>query len=366
MKNWFNNLESKYKILMHVILCLAFFIMPSCINDNTNTFVYIIWLAIMVIEIIFIVWHIQYKKQGSSKVEEKDEDIVEKNGSSPQPTPVIVQKTKAIKSNEESFICDLELKCDNKAISSFIKTFIDGGWYSKDELYEGMTNKEIEEAGYEVYQLKPTTYDAQVKFFEGSNSIGVYVNDYDKHSKYFAVVPSEERDNVRKILFFDKNTKCSLLLEGGKYKEYDYEEEKVIVKESDYSAKLFIIYTLNADSEEKMNNILDIEKANKKKMKLFNPYIAGVTFNNDDGSNRKEILATLQPNEELKLEQYLYEGSKAVRILTQKGQMVGNIPKDLAEMIYDAIEKNAVYMAMYDPEYYDGHISQHCIRLLLK
>ena len=89
-------------------------------------------------------------------------------------------------------------------------------------------------------------------------------------------------------------------------------------------------------------------------MKVFNTYIAGVTFNNDDGSNRKQILATLQANEELMLEQYLYEGSKAVRILTQKGQMVGNIPKDFAEMIYNAIENNAVYITMYNPEFYEG------------
>lgn len=365
MKKWFNNLENKYKILIHIILCLAFFIVPSCIGDNSNAFVYLIWLAIPVFEIIFIIWHVQYKKQGSSKVKEKDEQIVEKKESFSQPTTTIVEKP-TTKSNEESFVCDLELKCDNKAISRFIKTFINGGWYSKDELYEGMTNKEIEEAGYEVYQLESTTYEAQVRFFEGSNSIGVYVNDYDNNSKYFAVIPTEERDNVRKILFFDKNAKCSLLLEGGKYKEYDYEEEKVVVKESDYTAKLFITYALNADSEEKMKNILDIEKANKKKLKTLNTFIAGVTFNNEDGTNRKEILATLQENEELKLEQYLYEGSKAVRILTQKGQTIGNIPKDFAEMIYDAIENNAVHMAMYNPEYYDGHISQHCIRLLIK
>ena len=365
MKNWFNNLENKYKVLIHIVLCLAFFIVPSCIGDNANAFVYLIWLAIPVFEIIFIVWHIQYIKQSSAKVEEKDKEVVEKKESFSQQT-TIVEKPATTKSKEESFVCDLELKCDNKAISRFIKTFIDGGWYSKDELYEGMTNKEIEEAGYEVYQLESTTYDAQVKFFEGSNSIGVYVNDYDNNSKYFAVIPIEERDNVRKILFFDKNAKCSLLLEGGKYKEYDYEEEKVVVKESDYSAKLFITYALNADSEEKMNNILDVEKANKKKLKTFNTYIAGVTFNNEDGTNRKEILATLQENEELKLEQYLYEGSKAVKILTQKGQMIGNIPKDFAEMIYDAIENNAVYMTMYNPEYYEGRISQHCVRVLLK
>ena len=257
MKNWFFNLNNKFKILMHITLLIIFFLIPSLIGDNVNAFIYLIWLAIIVFEIIFIVWHIQYKKQNSSKVEKKE--II------PQSTTSIVEKPTTTKSKEESFVCDLKLKCDKKAISSFIKTFIDGGWYSKDELYDGMTNKEIEKAGYEVYQLESTNYDARVKFFEGSNSIGVYVNDYYNNSKYFAVVPTEERDNVRKILFFDRNVKCSLLLEGGKYKEYDYELERVVVKESDYSAKLFITYSLDANSETKMNQILGIKKQIKRK-----------------------------------------------------------------------------------------------------
>ncbi|MGN1258733.1 MAG: hypothetical protein ACI4T8_00630, partial [Christensenellales bacterium] len=72
MKNWFNNLDNKYKSLIHIILCLAFFIMPACIGEKTNAFIYIIWLAILVFEIIFIVWHIQYKKSQQNNVVKAD------------------------------------------------------------------------------------------------------------------------------------------------------------------------------------------------------------------------------------------------------------------------------------------------------
>lgn len=72
MKNWFNNLDNKYKVLIHIVLCLAFFIVPSCIGDNANAFVYLIWLAIPVFEIIFIVWHIQYKKSQQNNVVKAD------------------------------------------------------------------------------------------------------------------------------------------------------------------------------------------------------------------------------------------------------------------------------------------------------
>ena len=71
MKNWFNNLDNKYKILIHIILGLSFFIIPSCVGENPSTFVSFVWLAILVFEIVFIVWHVQCKKQSSQKAEEE-------------------------------------------------------------------------------------------------------------------------------------------------------------------------------------------------------------------------------------------------------------------------------------------------------
>lgn len=53
---------------------------------------YLVWLAILVFEIIFIFWHIQYKKQKSSKIEDKE--VIEKKESFPQPTTTIVENPK--------------------------------------------------------------------------------------------------------------------------------------------------------------------------------------------------------------------------------------------------------------------------------
>lgn len=67
MKDWFNNLEDKYKILLHIVLCSLSLIIPNAIGDNANAFIYMIWLAILAVEAIFIYWHIQYKKSNTNQ-----------------------------------------------------------------------------------------------------------------------------------------------------------------------------------------------------------------------------------------------------------------------------------------------------------
>lgn len=96
MKNWFNNLDNKYKILIHIVLGLAFFIIPSCVVDNPNTFVSFAWLAILIFEIIFIVWHVQYKKQFSQKTEKKQISITDKQEQIKNSTTASKQQANAI------------------------------------------------------------------------------------------------------------------------------------------------------------------------------------------------------------------------------------------------------------------------------
>lgn len=85
--------------------------------------------------------------------------------------------------------------------------------------------------------------------------------------------------------------------------------------------------------------------------------VAGVTFDNDDGSSRQRILkAVYQDNEgsgaEGSLERYEYKGRPAVRVLIE-GRCVGNIRNDdLSDVlpILDRVEYIAAYVEPFDSE----------------
>lgn len=69
--------------------------------------------------------------------------------------------------------------------------------------------------------------------------------------------------------------------------------------------------------------------------------IAGVTFDNDDGSSRQKNLRDLETRGgegEVSLEEYYYKGHKAVRVLID-GKCIGNIPKDRVQEALDLMDK---------------------------
>lgn len=62
--------------------------------------------------------------------------------------------------------------------------------------------------------------------------------------------------------------------------------------------------------------------------------IVGVSFNNDDGSSRQEILSTISDGEALLLEYFEYENEPAYAVKTALGEQIGNLPKGLSADIY--------------------------------
>ena len=84
--------------------------------------------------------------------------------------------------------------------------------------------------------------------------------------------------------------------------------------------------------------------------KIIETYIAGCSFDNQDGSCRREILSNLKLDSELILENYFFENEKAVRILTINNQCIGNIPKDLSEEIFDFNEKDKIKVTLFRPK----------------
>lgn len=68
--------------------------------------------------------------------------------------------------------------------------------------------------------------------------------------------------------------------------------------------------------------------------------LAGVTFENEDGTSRQKILKSLKEHDDLKVEKYKYNGEDAIKVLTLDNQCIGNIKaKDVPyvlELIDDA------------------------------
>lgn len=56
-----------------------------------------------------------------------------------------------------------------------------------------------------------------------------------------------------------------------------------------------------------------------------NYHLAGVTFKNDDGTKRQELIKEMKDNDKVIFEKYIYEGKDAIRVLNEKKQCIGNI-----------------------------------------
>lgn len=100
--------------------------------------------------------------------------------------------------------------------------------------------------------------------------------------------------------------------------------------------------------------------------KIISTHIAGVSYANEDGSSRREILKGCALDYEFMLQEYLYCGEKAVRVLTAEGECVGNIPRDVAEEVYDALQKGRFSLALYKPKRYPNGSVRSEIKIYLK
>ena len=81
---------------------------------------------------------------------------------------------------------------------------------------------------------------------------------------------------------------------------------------------------------------------NEKDIRSFSLKVVGVTFKNDDGTDRQKIIAKLHVGDELKLLPYKYNGKNAVYVMTQSNMIVGNIPSKNTTEICNKLEKNEI------------------------
>ena len=77
----------------------------------------------------------------------------------------------------------------------------------------------------------------------------------------------------------------------------------------------------------------------------LNTKVVGVTFDNENGTNRQDILSRVFEHDQIELEKYEYKGKPAVYVKCY-GEIIGNLPADLAESM----------AARYPNTRYEGHI----------
>lgn len=84
--------------------------------------------------------------------------------------------------------------------------------------------------------------------------------------------------------------------------------------------------------------------------------VAGVTFRNDDGTDRQQLLrkikfgdAPFQDNDNLDvlLDSYLYKGDPAIRVMVN-GYQIGNVPKEQVAEVQQAMTKPGTRITVFD------------------
>lgn len=67
--------------------------------------------------------------------------------------------------------------------------------------------------------------------------------------------------------------------------------------------------------------------------------IAGVTFKNEDGSSRQEILKSLNDGDTIGLKTYDFNGKAAIGVYTCDGKQIGNIKEEDIPYVLDKMKK---------------------------
>lgn len=85
--------------------------------------------------------------------------------------------------------------------------------------------------------------------------------------------------------------------------------------------------------------MFNIFKKKKNPILCHNDYpIAGVSFSNDDGTSRQDIIKTLKDNDLLNIEVYKFNGEDAISVNTLDGKQIGNIKREHIPFVLDRIK----------------------------
>ena len=160
-----------------------------------------------------------------------------------------------------------------KVIQDVINTYIENEQIDKDELYDGNTIKDIKEYDISVSIYEGIYFPAKLKKskFNNEDCIEVYLIDYYKKENKIGYIP---KDLVQTIINdVNENEEIPVEIVGGKYKEYDILEDKVVINDTGlYGVKInYITDEEKAKKEmvekEAKQKQIELEKENKEKQK---------------------------------------------------------------------------------------------------
>lgn len=111
---------------------------------------------------------------------------------------------------------------------------------------------------------------------------------------------------------------------------------------------VFIIYKQITYNQE-INSFTKNSKSNStQKYATFITNVAGVTFDNEDGTSRQKLIQKLCKNDDIILEPYIYENEDAIYVKNVDNQTLGNIPKEAVKNITEYIDYNLILKVSVD------------------
>ena len=103
---------------------------------------------------------------------------------------------------------------------------------------------------------------------------------------------------------------------------------------ADNSCNFGASYTLN-DGRVIYAAAIDVSAFNV--LKTIHTKVVGVSYKNDDGTSRQEILEYCYMGERLVFDGFEYNGAPAYGVYTLNGERLGNLSSEIARVIYDFI-----------------------------
>ena len=256
-----------------------------------------LWVTILLVIFTYFIWLFIYLY---CKYKEKSiiENIKENS---------TIQETQSEQEKQSSkFECILE-NVNKYDCHSLIGTLLYFKLLDKNDLYDGYSDNEIKDYGFKVYECNDCTLPCEIKWDEKS---GIYKIVYNEHSSdyCFGNIPKEYNKKINDIINYKNITYGGISFKNGYYKKYDENKNEIVKGYDNYIVKLYLDY--NSTTKE------------------YTLSIAGLKYNNDDGTNRLEILKKcISKNEiDIKLETYKYKNEDAIKIMSKYGQ-IGNIYK---------------------------------------
>lgn len=388
MKKWFYSLDGKKQ---NIIIGVGWGLAALCcviIGANLSTsaeptaldYIFTMLFSVMVIfSSVFTYWKVKQKKNKKDESSDKSMGVETVSGKinntdsvsscKDESVDLTLQNSIVTKNNlsKQHFKSSVLLKSyASERINNLISEDIENECLSKSDFYNGYSNKDIEDYAGKTYQLEGVSFPCDIEPFSDTRKFGVYLKNYTGSKSFIGYIPDDKTNDVRKITLFGKEISGSASISGGKYKEFDIEKEKIVIKTDEYEVELSISYFMPIDADLKMNQILEEELEDSKMYKTIRTYIAGIKYNNDNGTNRMQIASNLEDGELLKLENYFYNEAKAVKILTERNEMIGNIPADLAETVFDYVENSKIGKVKFAPHFYEGRITDYEVDIYIK